>query len=164
MRRYRKVAAAPARGPVETWTAITDLVVATLGRSHFIEQDTVVDVMNDAAAVGRMLIAGGHLAQHAITLTAADLLLDIQTVSGSDAITLEENSNPVPGAAKAETWTLYLPSPQPLDELVEQLVAEHDQLSKGPAPNGQAGSSRTAGVSNSLDQEALDRWAERRNS
>ena len=70
--------------------------------------------MAAAAPAGRMLIAGGHLDRHPLTLIAGLVHCEITTVSGTAALTAEENLNPVPGAAAAATFTIYLPSPEPL--------------------------------------------------
>ena len=43
-------------------------------------------------------------------------------MSGTAALTAEENLNPVPGAAAAETFTIYLPSPDPLGAVVSAAV------------------------------------------
>ena len=65
----------------------------------------------DVIAVGRVLVSGGHLDDGGLTLVADPLRLDIAVVSGTDATTLNENLNTVPGAATATGWRLHLPAP-----------------------------------------------------
>ena len=113
MLRYRTIAAAPVRSASATWQVITGLVADTIAtvRRAFPVRSRAGHVA--AAPAGRMLIAGGHLDRHPLTLIAGLVHCEITTVSGTAALTTEENLNPVPGAAGAETFTIYLPSPGP---------------------------------------------------
>ena len=85
--------------------------------------------MSAAAGAGRMLIAGGHLDEQPLVLVAGDLHCEIKTVSGTAAFTVEENLNPIPGAASAASFTIHLPSPVPLADVVSDAVAKHPRLS-----------------------------------
>jgi hypothetical protein len=101
-----------------------------------------------------MLVAAGHLQQHPIILVAGKVHCEITTVSGTAALTLEENLNPVPGAAGADDFTIHLPSPAPLQEQVKAAADGHARLSDAvpPAPETKAANSGPL-----IDREALRR-------
>ncbi len=101
-----------------------------------------------------MLIAGGHLDRHPLTLVAGLVRCEITTVSGTAALTADENLNPVPGAAGAATYTIYLPAPGPLAAVVANAVAGHPRLSDGqPAASDEARAA--AGTSPLIDVGAV---------
>ncbi len=130
----REIATAPVRSADQTWTVISALVRDTLTRSASIPAADVDAALTAAATVGRPLIAGGHLNNHPVVLVTDDLQLSITTVSGTKAFAVEENLNPVPGAARATQWTLHLPAPDPLGSLVAVAVTGVAHLSVEPAP------------------------------
>lgn len=141
MQRHRQICAAPRRAASETRTAITTLVVGTLERSRAIAAADVADVavvMEVAAPAGRMLIAGGHLDRHPLVVVAAPVDLSITTVSGTEALSAEENLAPVPGGASATGWMVYLPAPDPLADVIPGIVAGSAHLSVGQPPSGLA--------------------------
>jgi len=129
MLRYRTVAASPVRGASATWQVITDLVADTVAPSAALSRAEAEQAMSVAAPAGRMLIAGGHLDRHPLTLVAGLVHCEITTVSGAAALTAEENLNSVPGATAAESFIIYLPSPEPLGAAVSAAVAGHARLS-----------------------------------
>jgi hypothetical protein len=47
----------------------------------------------------------------------------------------EENLSPVPGAATATTWKVYLPSPVGLSDLVAEVVAGSEHASAASPPS-----------------------------
>jgi len=143
VRRARQVAASPVRSASATWAAIADLVADTVSQSSELFRDEAVQAMSAAEAVGRMLIAAGHLQRHPITLVAGKVHCEITTVSGTAALTFKENLNPVPGAAGADSFTIHLPSPTPLQEQVKAAVGSHARLSDAvpPAPETKTASS-----------------------
>jgi hypothetical protein len=135
MLRYRGVVASPVRSASATWQAITDLVADTIATSTTLSRAEAQQAMSAAAPVGRMLVAGGHLDHHPLVLAAGQVHCEIFTMSGAAALTAEENLNPIPGAAKAETFTIYLPSPEPLGREVSAAAAGHARLSDAfPVP------------------------------
>jgi hypothetical protein len=146
------VAASPVRSASATWTVIAELVVDTVAQSSSLSRDEAVQAMTAAEAVGRMLIAGGHLHKHPITLVAGKVHCEITTVSGSAALTLEENLNPVPGAAGADDFTIYLPSPAPLQEQVKAAADGHARLSAAAPP---AAETKATSSGSLIDLEAL---------
>lgn len=154
MRRTREVAASPVRSASATWTVIADLVADTVAQSSSLSRDEAVQAMSAAEAVGRMLIAGGHLHKHPITLVAGKVHCEITTVSGTAALTLEENLNPVPGAAGADDFTIYLPSPAPLQKQVKAAADGHARLSDAAPP---AAETKAASSGPLIDREALRR-------
>ncbi|MGI8335178.1 hypothetical protein ACRYCC_34960 [Actinomadura scrupuli] len=152
--RTREVAASPVRSASATWTVIADLVADTVAQSSSLSRDEAVQAMSAAEAMGRMLIAGGHLHKHPITLVAGRVHCQITTVSGTAAIALEENLNPVPGATGADDFTIHLPSLAPLQEQVKAAANGHARLSDAapPAPETKAAASGPL-----IDREALRR-------
>lgn len=136
MARHRVIAGSPARTAAETWATIGALVSATLGKSSSIAETAVSAVMGDLAPAGLALVASGHLQATPLTVVADPLYLAIATVEGTDALSAidEENLNPVPGAATATDWTIYLPTPIGLSALVLDVVACSDHASADSPP------------------------------
>lgn len=143
MLRTREVAASPVRSASATWTVIANLVADTVAQSSALSRDEAEQAMSVAELVGRMLIAAGHLERHPITLVAGKVHCEINTVSGKAALALDENLNPVPGAAGADNFTIYLPAPEPLQDQVKATSSGHARLSDAspPTPQAQAASS-----------------------
>jgi len=156
VRRHREIAASPQRATADTWTTIATLITDTLQQSAAIDQLDVEHALEALDQVGRMLIAGGHLEQHPLTLVAAETVLEITTVSGTDALTLEENLRPVPGVAGVADWTVYVPQVEPLAKLVRSAVMGRDHLS-ADTPAAPVPSTTTS--SRGFDLDALARWA-----
>ncbi len=142
VKRHRAVAAAPVRTAGECWSVITSLVADSLTRSPRIDGGDVSAAMAAAAGVGRMLIAGGHLDDQPVVVVAGTMHLSITTVSGDEAFTLEENLNPVPGAASADSWTIHLPAADPLAAVVRSGAAASAHLSAEPPPADAEAASR----------------------
>jgi hypothetical protein len=139
MLRYRTIAAAPVRSASATWQVISGLVADTIAASAALSRSEAEQAMSVAEPAGRMLVAGGHLDRHPLTLVAGLVRCQITTVSGTAALTAEENLNPVPGAAEATTFTIYLPRPDPLGAAVSATAAGHVRLSDAtPPPEPQA--------------------------
>jgi hypothetical protein len=159
MNRQRSIAAAPRRLTGETWDVIAKLISDTLARSPHIDTAEVSAVLATAAQVGRPLLAGGHLQADPLILVAAELRLEITTVSNDEALTLEENLNPVPGAASATDWTLHMPAGGPLGTAVKALLDGRDHLSHEP-PQAASSSASLAEAGPLLDEAALRDWAE----
>jgi hypothetical protein len=157
VQRHSTIAGAPERSAGEAWEIITALVADTLERSDAIERAVVEAAFAHADGIGRMLIAGGHLETHPLVIVAGTLWLEIRTVSGDDALTLEENLNPVPGAAEAQDFVIFLPSPAPLATFVKDGVEGVDHLSadEPTAPSESDADGRAAAI----DETALARWA-----
>jgi hypothetical protein len=161
MLRRRELAAAPVRNTSETWQALTVLVTDTLDRSAEIDADDVAEALDIASGVGRILIAGGHLEGHPLSVLAGTMHLAITTVSGTAAASLEENLNPVPGCANAEDWMIHLPDVEPLSGVIRDAASRHPHLS-AEEPAEQAGSPRSGSKESLLDEAALREWAEER--
>lgn len=158
MKRHRKIAAAPQRSATKSWETITDLICDSVGRSKHISEDAIEASLKEAGGIGLLLVGGGHLDKNPLTVVAADLHLSLTTVSGDDALSLEENLNPVSGAASAEDWIVYLPTPAPLAKAVEEAAAKNAHLSTDEPPDAvpKAKRSSEAGLFN---KEALAEWA-----
>jgi hypothetical protein len=158
VQRRREIASSPQRSAGEAWQVITDLVAVTLERSPNIDRSTVDATMGATNGVGRMLIAGGHLESSPIVVVAGQLWLEITTVSGDRALTIEENPNPVPGAATADDWKVHLPADGSLAKIVKDVVKTDDHLSSDePVVEVISEGRQTVGA---LNKAALARWAE----
>ena len=72
-----------------------------------------------------------------LVLVAGELWLEITAVSGSAALSLEENLNPVPGAASASDWMLHVPQVEPMAKLVRVTVKRAGREAAGD-PRGDA--------------------------
>lgn len=161
MQRHREVAGSPLRSSSDTWGVITQLVIDTVTRSSAITEAEVATSMRAASPAGMMLIAAGHLENAPMILVAGDLRLAITTVSGDKAFTVDENLNPVPGAASATNWTLHLPTPEPVGASVAGLIAGVAHLSSAPAPADNS-AAELAATPAALDLTALARRREGR--
>jgi hypothetical protein len=155
MQRRRQVAAAPERTTAETVSVIGELVRDTLTRSVSLDPATVDDALSTAKPALLALVAGGHLDRDPLVLIAAQMHLSITTVTGDDALSLEENLEAVTGAASATEWTLYLPTPAPLTEMVTGVAKRHPNLSaEEPPDDAEVPADRTAAT---VDLAALAR-------
>lgn len=157
MKRHRTIAASPERSASRAWSTICDLVADTLERSASIDRSAVEATMAHAGEAGLMLVAGGHLEAEPITVLAGELDLEITTVSGDKALTVEENLNPVPGAASAEEWMIHLPAPAPLERVVHDICATDPHVSWEPP--GSAVTASATRESALVDSAALAAWA-----
>lgn len=136
MTRHRDIAASPVRAALETWETIANLIVSTLERSPDLNEADIRYVMDSLTPVGLALVAPGHLDRQPLTLTAAPLHLTINTCSGEGALRAleEENLNPVPGAAIASNWMLYIPRPDGIAPLIDDVTTDLINVSTDPAP------------------------------
>ena len=162
MQRYRQVAAAPKRTASDTWDAITQLVVATLERSPNIAGSDVVAAMSAATPVGRMLVAGGHLDKYAVVVIADPVYLTITTVSGPEAVVLDEDTGPVPGGSTATEWTIYLPTPDPLGDIVRSAIVSSTHLNADEPPAESVTKSSKSEDESALNLDALAQRAQER--
>lgn len=156
MQRRREIASAPKRSAAEVWQKIRVLLGDTLDRSSSIERADVEAALDPLGGVARMLISAGHLEGHPLVLVAGELWLEITTVSGGSALSLQENLSPVPGGAGASDWTLHVPQVEPMAKLVRTTVKGHDHLS---ANEPTAPVQEAAKASGGVDLDAVARWA-----
>ncbi len=138
MQRHREIAASPVRSASEVWEVLTQLLIDTATRSAHIGEVEVSAALAAAAPAGMMLIAAGHLERQPIVFVADTLQLSITTMSGDKAFAVEENLNPVPGAAEAAEWTLHLPTPEPVGDSIATLISGVDHLSSEPVTGGES--------------------------
>lgn len=152
--RHRTIAAAPARSAQQAWAVISQLVVETLAKSTDIDGPAVAKELAAIAPAAVVLIASGHLEKTPLVLDAPPLNLEISIVSGNDALELEENLRPVPGAATATAWTMALPTPAPFTAMIEAALAPHPHLF-GATDNKKAARGATEAVGDLIDLEAF---------
>ena len=155
MQRHRTVAGSPARSAADAWAVVTALVADTLDRSPDIDRAEVESAMGAAGGVGRALIAGGHLRASPLVVVAADMWLEIGTVSGMEALDLEEKLEAVPGAATASAWRVHLPQREPLAKEVREAAKAHANLSADEPQALEEAVAASAVTSDVLDLEAL---------
>lgn len=153
MQRRRTVAAAPFRTATAAWQTIDQLLTDTLMTSAGVDAEEVRCALDAAAPAIRILIAGGHLDRHPLVLVASPVHLSVMTVSGDAALREAGTPESVPGGASISEWTLYLPTPSPLEDIVRQAATTHARLSAEPPPDEVAKSSSTGGI----DREAVAR-------
>ena len=158
MLRRRQVAASPRRGSTETWEVISQLVIDTVTQSRHLTSGEVVKSMSAAAPVGRMLVAGGHLESQPLTLVVGKTHAEISTVAGVTAIQLDEELDPIPGAADATDFMIYLPSPTPLQKAIADAINGDEHLADSAPPvtasETETGSAASAPL---IDLDALRR-------
>lgn len=157
MQRRRELAASPARSAAETWRAVIDLVSATLDRSPHLDGSSVRKAMEKLAPAGIALVAAGHLERQPLTLIASPLALDISTVSGEKAFDVlnEESSDGVGGAATATVWTVHLPRPEGLADLIDEVVNDVEQATTDGASEAATSSASTQDVNDVVDLRRL---------
>ncbi len=147
MSRHRDLAASPVRTAAETWEAIAELVAVTLDPSTTMDVEDVRRTFDAVAPAGLALVAAGHLDRMPLTVIAPPLHLTIGTVTGEAAFRAleDENLNPVPGAATADSWMLYLPRPAGLAGLVDEVAKGVSGVSTAEPPAASAiGAPRSA--------------------
>ena len=154
MLRRRDIAASPVRRADEAWAVIVDLIADTLDRSGAIDRADVLEAFGPAEIIGPRLVAARHLEKSPVVLVADPVHLSIYTVSGVEAISLEENLGPVPGGSSASTWKVHLPAPEPLTADVTAAVADSDHLTTDTPPSTVVKSAASAEL---LDLDALAR-------
>jgi hypothetical protein len=154
MLRRRDIAASPVRRADEAWTIILELIADTLDRSAAIERADVLDALGVAGTIGPRLVAARHLEKSPVVLVADPVHLSIYTVSGVEAISIEENLGPVPGGSSASTWRVHLPAPEPLNADITAAIAGSDHLTTETPPSAAVKSTATAEL---LDLDALAR-------
>src|SRR5437870_10303269 len=93
--------------------------------------------MASAASVGFILVAGCILARQPIVLVDDPNYLSITTVSGSAVFQMEENLEPVPGGATVSGWTVFVPTPEPHADAINQALngIAHISTAEPPAPS-----------------------------
>lgn len=155
MQRRREIASAPERTAAEAWQTIRGLIGDTLERSASIERADIEMALDPLDGVARMMISAGHLEGHPLVLVAGELWLEVSTVSGAAALSLDENLNPVPGGARASDWTLHVPQVEPMAKLVRTAVQGNHNLSADEPTEPSQSSKADVGV----DLDALARWA-----
>lgn len=162
MLRRRVIAAAPARPASEAWDTIVTLIADTLERSPNIERSGVTSALAAAEPAGLMLIAGGHLERHPLTLVADPVHLEISTVSGADALREDEDLDPVVGGASAKAWVLHFPTPDPLGTAITAVVDGKPHVSVANPASPSADASKTGGpLVTAAGLEALTRDRQR---
>jgi hypothetical protein len=156
MQRHRNIAAAPARTASEVSGVLNSLLAETLIRSPHISDTEIATTLEALKPACIMLIAAGHLEREPIVLVAGNLYLSISTVSGDEALSIDENLDPVPGAADASDWSLHVPTPDPVGDAIAALLSGVSHISTEPAdPNSPNPVSAPARAASALNLEAL---------
>jgi hypothetical protein len=95
-------------------------------------------------------------------VVADPVYLNITTVSGVAATTLDEDLGPVPGGATATDWTIYLPTPDPLAESVRAAISGVSHLSAEEPPSESTSKSAASEQVGVLNLDALAQRAQER--
>ena len=157
MLRHRTVAGSPVRSATEVWAAIEELAVDSLALSQHLDADKVRASLQPARHAVLMLVAGGHLEHEPLSLIAPPKLdVRIGLVTGVEALDLDENLGPVPGATAARDWTLHLPTAEPLTTWLADAVTGQPHLSVDP-PTSSKANNTDPGPSSVIDLTALER-------
>jgi hypothetical protein len=154
MLRRRDIAASPVRRADEAWAVIVQLLADTLDRSASIDRAEVLDAFGVAGIIGPRLVAARHLERSPVVLVADPVHLSIYTVSGVEALSIEENLGPVPGGSSASTWRVHVPAPEPLTADIIAALAGSAHLTT-EAPPATVG--KSAASTELLDLDALAR-------
>ena len=154
MDRRRAIAAAPFRSSTQAWSVIEDLVTNTLAASDHISGQDVLTALQAAGQVGRHLAAGDYLTRSPLVLVAGSLRLEIRTVTGDEALNGGDDATAVPGSATARDWTLYLPHPEPLSNLVRQVAKTNPHLSSSDPPDT---APQAKATTSGIDRDAIRR-------
>jgi hypothetical protein len=99
-------------------------------------------------------VSARHLEKNPVVLVADPVHLSVYTVSGVEALSIEENLSPVPGGSSTSTWKVHLPAPEPLTADIAAAIADSDHLTIETPPSTVVKSATSAEV---LDLDALAR-------
>jgi hypothetical protein len=155
MQRRRTFAGSPARPCDELWQAMASLIEDTLGRSSGVDLAAVKTALAQCAPAVRLLAAGSYLDSDPIVLIAPPVHLSLFTVTGTSALTVDEDTGPVPGGTQVTTWTLHVPAPTHLADAINAVIAGNPHLSTKPAPGESKESQAAALIGTSIDHGAL---------
>lgn len=156
MPRHRTIAATPVRSASEAWRVTVQLIADTLERSPDVAEGTVQAELAPLSGLGAALIGGGHLEASPLLLSDVSLDVEIRVVTSDAALTVEENLNPIPGGASATSdWTLYIPAPAHLTEVVRGAVANLQHVSTEPPATTTTAAHAAAKRSDAIDLEAV---------
>jgi hypothetical protein len=89
----------------------------------------------------RVLVAGKHLGDDPLVLRAEPLRLELTVVSGDRALSIDEKHGKAPGAATADSWTLHLPTREPVRTWVEAATRALKHITTDAAPTAGSSSS-----------------------
>lgn len=153
MERTRTIAGSPVRSSSATWTALTDLVVATLEVSPHLDGKSVRAECDRIAGAMSAVIAANGLRGDGLTLVADPVFLHLRVAMGSDAFTAEadERLDAVPGGTTATDWSLYVVPPALLEATVNEAAAGASHVKLGPPPAPQSSKAQSAGFEIDLD-------------
>ena len=154
MDRHRTIAAAPFRSSTQAWTVIEEIITNTLTASEHISGQDVRTALQAAGQVGRHLAAGDYLTKSPLVLVAGSLRLEIRTVTGDEALNSGDEASAVPGSSTARDWTLYLPRPEPLADLVRRVAKTHPHLSSSDPPDTPT---QATAATSGIDRDAIRR-------
>lgn len=154
MNATRTIPGRPISSGTDVANEIVDLVAATLDPSPHITANAVRAELSDALPVLSLLASGGHLNDGGLLLLAASLRLTICVPVGEAALTATADTSAPRGAATAENWMLYIPTPNGLAALAESAASTCAHVSTDPPPpEGRA--SQTTASSSTIDLTRL---------
>jgi hypothetical protein len=156
MQRRRTLAGPPVRSATEAWGAVAQLLTNTLTVSTSVSELEVAAALAPLAGLAPALIAAGHLERAPLVLVDAAMHLSISVATGTAALELEENLNPVPGGASStSTWVLHVPCPPTFAAGLNAVISGEGRLTLAPAPDGATSQASAPGAL--IDLTALDK-------
>lgn len=159
MRRHRTLAGPPFRSSGEAWEVLVQLLENTLERSSDIVPGSVRDALQPLSGVGPALIAGGHVEDEEFVLRDESIDLAIKVVTGDQAFEIEENLNPVPGGASCSAdWTLHLPTPAPLQNVLAVISSSSHNLSVEQPSTSKASRTQEEVIDLTAMQSHAEEW------
>jgi len=153
MERTRTIAGSPVRSSTATWTAVTELIVATLDVSPHLDGESIRAECDRIAGAMSAVIAANGLQGDGLTLVADPVHLHLLVATGNDAFSAEadERLDAVPGGTTATDWTLYVVPPALLEATVNEAAAGASHVKLGPPPAPQSSKAQSAGFKIDLD-------------
>lgn len=112
----RKVASSPARGPVETWTVIVNLIAPTRGQAR--------EELEKVSGIAACVIGSEAPKNDPIVIWGHGPRVRIYCLFGEDSVTGDGiNEEPLPACPTQDTWAMSLPSPpEDLPWIKEELL------------------------------------------
>lgn len=157
MHRNRTIAASPTRSGAAAWAVVTRLLADTLERSDAIPEASVEASLARMGGLAAALIAGGHFDATPLVLVDKGLHVSIRVVRGDQALSVQENLEPIPGGASATAeWVLHMSAPTHLAGALTAAAEGNSHVSTSPAPEYKENTQASvAGAASSINRDAL---------
>jgi hypothetical protein len=153
MKRERAIAGTPVRSGFDSWTALVDVIVASLESSSNIQAGSVAPELAHLDGLGPALAGGGYLESDPVALVADPLHVSFTIPTGAAAFEVADSESVIPGSGTAAAaWCLYLPKVATFAGALDEAVKGSAHLKVGPAPETKDEAVKSAAA---LDLDAL---------